>query len=148
MSDPQVELFQSIGLTQAKAKEAKKNPKSATALQDLIQKHNLTSVGLDEKQAVLVTAFAGNVSKLPEIGDDEKSFVVKYILEGKLKSVDQVAGTPDILEFSNRCSRDEVLAAASKYIESHHVPIDATDFEHYCGVGMSSSSYYIAWKDD
>lgn len=95
MSDSQFYLFQSIGLSQAKAKEAGKNQKSAATLQDLIQKHNLTSLGLDERQAVLVTAFAGHVSKVSEIGDEEKGFVVKYILEGKLKSVDQVAGTSD-----------------------------------------------------
>ena len=98
MSDPQLELFQSIGLTQAKAKEAKKNSKSAATLQDLIQKYNLTSLGLDERRAVLVTAFAGHVSKVSEIGDEEKSFVVKYILEGSLKSVDQIAGTSDIFK--------------------------------------------------
>lgn len=92
MSDPLVDLFKSIGLTQAKANEAKKNPKSAAILKDLIEKHNLTAVGLDEKQAVLITAFAGNISKVSELGDDETSLVVKQILERRLKSVDQVLG--------------------------------------------------------
>jgi glutaminyl-tRNA synthetase len=90
--DPLVTLFKSVGLSQSKAIEANKNPKSAVVLQDLIEKHNLVAVGLDEKRAVLVTAFAGNLSKSVAVGDDEKSFVVANILEGKLKSVDQVSG--------------------------------------------------------
>lgn len=91
-SDPLIILFKSIGLTQSKAIEANKNPKSAALLKDLIETHNLTAVGLDEKQAVLVTAFAGNLSKTAAVGDAEKSFVLSKILEGKLKSVDQVSG--------------------------------------------------------
>lgn len=91
ISDPLVALFKSIGLPQSKAIEANKNPKVAAALRDLIDAHDLASVGLDEKRAVLVTAFAGNVVKI-ELGEEEKAFVVKEILEGRVKSVDQVSG--------------------------------------------------------
>jgi glutaminyl-tRNA synthetase len=91
-SDPLVVLFKSIGLPQSKAVEANKNPKSALVLKDLIEKHNLNDIGLDEKRAVLITAFAGNLFKTVAAGDDERSFVVANILEGKLKSVDQVSG--------------------------------------------------------
>jgi len=91
-SDPLVILFKSIGLSQSKAVEANKNPKSATVLKDLVEKHNLVAAGLDEKQAVLVTAYAGNIAKAVAVGDDEKSFVIADILKGNLKSVDQVSG--------------------------------------------------------
>jgi glutaminyl-tRNA synthetase len=91
-SDPMVILFKSMGLPKSKAVEANKNPKSAGALKDLIEKYNLVTAGLDEKRAVLVTAFAGNLSKAVTLGEDEKSFVVADILDGKLKSVDQVSG--------------------------------------------------------
>lgn len=94
MSDPLVDLFKSIGLTQSKAVEAKKNPKAAAVLKDLIEKHNLADATLDEKQAVLITAFAGNTSKIPDIGEQEKAFVITQILDKKLKSVDQVSGMP------------------------------------------------------
>jgi len=91
-SDPMVILFKSIGLSQSKAVEANKNSKSATVLKDLIEKYNLVAAGLNEKQAVLVTAYAGNIAKAVAIGDDEKSFIVADILKGHLKSVDQVSG--------------------------------------------------------
>lgn len=91
-SDPLVILFKSIGLSQSKAVEANKNLKSALVLKDLIEKHNLVAAGLDEKQAVLVTSFAGNIAKTVAVGDNEKSFVVADILKGNLKSVDQVSG--------------------------------------------------------
>jgi glutaminyl-tRNA synthetase len=100
LSDPLVLLFKSIGLPQSKAIEANKNPKSAVALKDLIEKHNLVAAKLDEKQAVLITAFAGNLSKAVAVGDVEKSFVVVNILEGQLKSVDQVSGERCITELS------------------------------------------------
>lgn len=141
-SDPLVILFKSIGLTQSKAIEANKNPKSAALLKDLIERHNLEAVGLDEKQAVLVTAFAGNLSKAVAVGDPEKSFVVSKILEGKLKSVDQVSGERNV----NFCGVHRVtqsffipsIKAATKYVESHDVPIDNSDFDKQCGVGMLS----------
>lgn len=91
-SDPSVILFKSIGLSQSKAVEANKNPKSSAVLKDLIEKHNLVNVRLDEKRAVLVTALAGNLAKSVAVGDNEKSFVVSDILEGNLRTVDQVSG--------------------------------------------------------
>ncbi|KIM91082.1 hypothetical protein PILCRDRAFT_84132 [Piloderma croceum F 1598] len=123
-SEPLVILFKSIGLSQSKAIEANKNPKSATVLKELIEKHNLVAAGLDEKQAVLVTAFAGNIAKAVAVGDDEKSFVVADILKGNLKSVDQVS-------------------AATKYIESHRVPIDRSDFNRHCGVARYGTGFSI-----
>jgi glutaminyl-tRNA synthetase len=91
-SDPLVILFKSIGLPQSKAVEANKSAKSALVLKDLIEKYDLAATKLDEKRAVLITSFAGNLSKAIAVGDDEKSFVISDILDGKLKSVDQVSG--------------------------------------------------------
>lgn len=87
-----VHLFKSIGLPQSKAAEAAKNPKSAAILRDLIDSHNLASVGLSEKRAVLVSALAVQLSKSQNVGPDERAYIVRAILEDKLKSVDQVNG--------------------------------------------------------
>lgn len=88
---PLVDVFKSIGLTQAKAAEAAKSPKSATTLRDLIEKYELVGK-LDEKQAGLVAALAVQLSK-SNVGEEETSYVVRAILDGRLKSVDQANGT-------------------------------------------------------
>ncbi|KAH9931766.1 glutaminyl-tRNA synthetase [Amylocystis lapponica] len=94
-----VQLFKSIGLTQSKAAEAAKNPKSAGT----------------EKQAVLLSSLAVQSGKL---GTGERSYAVDAILDERLKSTDQVT-------------------AASKYLESHSVPLNDTEFGSECGVGFS-----------
>src|SRR5712691_1985199 len=85
-----INLFKSIGLTQAKASEAAKSAKSAALLQDLIERHALTGGRIDEKQAGLVAALAVQGAK---IGEDERGYVVDAIVDGRLKSTDQVNGT-------------------------------------------------------
>lgn len=87
----QVDLFKSIGLPQAKAQEAAKSAKSATILKDLIEQHSLVGT-LDEKQAVLVASLSGQLAKSPNATDEGKGYVVTAIRDGRLKSVDQVAG--------------------------------------------------------
>jgi glutaminyl-tRNA synthetase len=84
-----IDLFKSIGLTQAKASEAAKNAKSAALLQGLIERHALTGGHIDEKQAGLVAALAVQGAK---IGEDERDYVVSAIIDGRLKSTDQVNG--------------------------------------------------------
>lgn len=98
-SGPLVTLFKSLGLGQAKALEAAKSPKSAAILKELIEKYSLT--GLDEKTAGLVAALAGSLSKTGNVGDEERKYVLDSILEGKLKSVDQVAGASRIADQSS-----------------------------------------------
>jgi glutaminyl-tRNA synthetase len=85
-------LFKSVGLTQAKAKEAAKNVKVANTLRDLIVSYDLTEAHLDEKQGTLVTALAGQLVKAESVEPSEQEFAIKAILQGKLKSVDQVNG--------------------------------------------------------
>jgi glutaminyl-tRNA synthetase len=84
-----IELFKSIGLTQAKAAEAAKSAKSAALLQRLIEKHELTGGRIDEKQAGLVAALAVQGAKMEE---DERGYIVDAIIHGRLKSNDQVNG--------------------------------------------------------
>jgi glutaminyl-tRNA synthetase len=83
-----IDLFKSIGLTQAKAAEAAKSAKSAALLQGLIERHSLAG-RVDEKQAGLVAALAVQGAK---IGEDERGYVVDAIVDGRLKSTDQVNG--------------------------------------------------------
>lgn len=92
-TDPLIPLFTSIGLTKAKAVDAAKSPKNAAILKDIIETHPAVSQsGLDEKQAGLIVALAGAISKSSGIGHDERKFVIDRILHGDLKSVDQVNG--------------------------------------------------------
>jgi glutaminyl-tRNA synthetase len=84
-----IDLFKSIGLTQAKASEAAKNAKSAALFQSLIERHALAGGHIDEKQAGLVAALAVQGAK---IGEDERGYVVDAIIDGRLKSTDQVNG--------------------------------------------------------
>lgn len=84
-----ITLFKSIGLTQAKAAEAAKSPKGATVLKDIIETHALVGKEIDEKQAGLLAALAVQGSKL---GPSERAYAVDAILDGRLKSTDQVSG--------------------------------------------------------
>jgi glutaminyl-tRNA synthetase len=91
-----IPLFKSIGLTQAKAAEAAKSPKSATLLVSLIESNDLTARVLDEKKAVLIAAFAVQSSKSENVTEPERKHVVEAILDGRLKSTDQVGGEFEI----------------------------------------------------
>ncbi|KAI0939379.1 hypothetical protein AcW1_004441 [Taiwanofungus camphoratus] len=110
-----IELFKSIGLTQSKAAEAAKSPKSAAMLKDIIEDHALVDKQLEEKQAVLLASLAVQGSKL---GGGERGYAVSAILDGRVKSTDQVS-------------------AATKYLETHSSPFDVADFDKHCGVGFS-----------
>lgn len=84
-----INLFKSIGLSQAKASEAAKSAKSAALLQGLIERYALTGGRIDEKQAGLVAALAVQGVK---VGEDERGYIVQAIIDGRLKSTDQVNG--------------------------------------------------------
>ncbi|KAI0089139.1 glutaminyl-tRNA synthetase [Irpex rosettiformis] len=117
-----IELFKSIGLTQAKAAEAAKSPKNAATLKDIIEKKALVGKNLDEKTSVLLAAVAVQSSKL---GDLEREYAVDAILDGRLKSTDQVS-------------------AAVKYLEVKPTPIDQADFDKQTGVGFSITPTELA----
>ncbi|TFY75813.1 hypothetical protein EWM64_g8196, partial [Hericium alpestre] len=116
-----VELFKSIGLTQAKAAEAAKSAKSATVLQDLIERHGLATRKSDERQAVLVAALAVPGVKLEEA---QRDYVLGAILDGRLKSVDQVNDDKD---FDKECgvgfsiTTEEIAARVTEFIKANAV---------------------------
>lgn len=91
-----VELFKSIGLSQSKAAEAAKSPKSATTLKDIIENKQLVGKNLDEKTGVLLAALAVQGSKL---GEDERGYAVDAILDGRLKSTDQISGNKILTKY-------------------------------------------------
>jgi glutaminyl-tRNA synthetase len=93
-TDELVALFKSFGLTQAKAAEAAKNPKSANVLKQLVEdsKYGVSGKTLDEKQAVLISSFASQLAKT-NLGDAERTYVISAVLDGRLKSTDQITGT-------------------------------------------------------
>lgn len=99
-SDPEVSkliaLFQqAIGFTEAKATETCKNAKNAAALRDLIQQNNLAERSLDDKKGSLLNHLAVQGSSLENTG---RSYIVEAVLDGRLKSTDQVTGIFSLLE--------------------------------------------------
>lgn len=87
-----VSLFKSIGLTQAKAADAVKAPKSAYILKEIIESHAVVAGGLDEKKASLISTLAILLAKASTVGSDEREYVINCILHSKLKTVDQITG--------------------------------------------------------
>jgi glutaminyl-tRNA synthetase len=131
-----IDLFTSIGLTQAKASEAAKSAKSAGLLQSLIERHALTGGRIDEKQAGLVAALAIQGAK---IGEDEQGYVVNAIIDGRLKSTDQVNGASQRFRdgsFPDTSKLTLTHTAAIKFLETHPLPVDDVQFDSECGVGQ------------
>lgn len=87
--------FETIGLNQAKAKDAAKSPKIAEPLKHLVETFKLSERSVNDKQASLLAYFAPPSFKLPS--DQERGYIVDKIIEGKLKSTDQVNGESYIL---------------------------------------------------
>lgn len=87
--------FETIGLNKAKAKDAAKSSKIAEPLKHLVETFGLAERSVNDKQASLLVYLAPPSSKLP--GDQERGYVVDRIIDGKLKSTDQVNGEFDIL---------------------------------------------------
>ncbi|KAF8842731.1 glutaminyl-tRNA synthetase [Paxillus ammoniavirescens] len=121
--DDFIPLFQSIGLPRSKAAEAAKNAKSATVLSNLIHSHDLASESdpLGEKRAVLVAALAVQLTKTQNDDHAKQGYVVNAIRQEKLKSVDQVN-------------------VATKYFETHSLPVNEAEFNETCGVGFTITS--------
>ena len=94
-----VSLFKSIGLTQTKAADAVKAPKSANILKEIIESHAVVAGGLDEKKASLISTLAILLAKASTVGSDEREYVINCILCSKLKTVDQITGECSITIF-------------------------------------------------
>jgi glutaminyl-tRNA synthetase len=90
---PMVEQFKALGLSQAKATEAAKSPKSAGILKTFIEDpvYELVGKTLDEKAATLVSAFAIQLAKT-DLGEAERRYVIDAVQSGRLKSTDQISG--------------------------------------------------------
>ncbi|KIJ56598.1 hypothetical protein M422DRAFT_148933 [Sphaerobolus stellatus SS14] len=126
LNDPAVlatiTLFKSISLNETKSLETVRNSKTTAALQELIDRNDLTSKNIEEKQANLILHLALQGSKL----DPEKQdFVVAAIVDGRLKTNDQVT-------------------AAIKYLEDRTLPVDETEFCSECGVGQFNISVLVS----
>ncbi|KAG2013282.1 glutamine-tRNA ligase [Coprinopsis cinerea AmutBmut pab1-1] len=115
--DPNIELFKSIGLSQAKAAEAAKSPKSATILKEIIEGNAKIAAGVEEKQAGLIASLSVSLAKA-DLGAPERDYVINKILNGDLKTVDQVN-------------------AAVKYLQANPSPVNNAEFDKECGVGFS-----------
>ncbi|KAJ3533910.1 hypothetical protein NMY22_g7141 [Coprinellus aureogranulatus] len=113
-----IPLFKTIGLSDSKAAEAAKSPKSAAILKELIETNPSITQGVEEKQANLIVSLSSSLLKAGSVGAEERAFIIKKILDGSLKTVDQIA-------------------AAVKYAESHRAPIEEAEFDKECGVGFS-----------
>ena len=87
--------FGTIGLSQAKAKDAAKSPKIAEPLKHLVEAFKLSERSVNEKQASLLVHLAPPSSRLA--GDEEIGYIVDKIIDGKLKSTDQVNGGSGVL---------------------------------------------------
>ncbi|KAF8525313.1 glutaminyl-tRNA synthetase [Gautieria morchelliformis] len=109
-----ISLFTSIGLTHTKATETVRNTRNSTSLKELIDRNELATLGLEEKQGNLILHLAVQGSKL---GLDEQDYVAKAVVEARLKTNDQVT-------------------ASIKYFETHSLPVDRQQFELECGVGV------------
>lgn len=134
-NEPLVNLFQSIGLTQSKALEAAKSAKPAAILKEIIDEKDIVAKGSDEKRAGLLVALSNALSKSPGISKPGKDYVLDKILNGDLKSVDQVNGKrPGALIQTNSLTLFNLLAAV-KYVDTNSIPIDDADFNKACGVG-------------
>lgn len=97
-NDPEVakliDLFQTIGFTKPKATETAKSAKHASALKDIIEKNGLSSKGVDDKKASLIHSLAVQGAKL---GDPEQAYIVDAVVDGRLKSSEQVSGACSVI---------------------------------------------------
>jgi glutaminyl-tRNA synthetase len=78
-------------LTQAKATDVARNPKNAANLADLIETNGLASKSIDSKRGALLTSLAIASADLVQA---ERTYATDAIVDGRLKTSDQVAGAP------------------------------------------------------
>lgn len=87
--DDLIPLFVKIGLSEQKAKDTAKNKKLAPTLEKVIDDANVRESGCDKDVGILLYSLATTVTK----GATEHiPFIVGKIMNGDLKTTDQVSG--------------------------------------------------------
>src|ERR1043165_677566 len=84
-----VKLFQSIGLTEQRAKETAKNKKLAPTLQTTIVEAGVSETGCDKATGALLYTLASTITKN---ANAHLNYIARAIIDNKLKAADQVAG--------------------------------------------------------
>lgn len=150
-TDPLIPLFKSIGLSQAKAQEAAKSPKSAAILKDIIDGYPQIAKGdLDEKRASLTVALAGALAKSETVGLAERDHIITTIIEGNLKTTDQVAGMPKMTHnFGDTDVLCKLLSSMPKLTKHHSMKATSIRnvelVRHKKNIQGSSFCLHFAW---
>ncbi|CAI2170745.1 13170_t:CDS:2 [Funneliformis geosporum] len=115
MSDNElINLFQSIGLSEQRAKDTAKNKKLAPTLQNTIVEAGVNETGCDKSVGALLYTLASTITK---DANSHLSYIARAIIDKRVKTADQVA-------------------AAIKFVENAGKEIVDTDFDNACGVGI------------
>ncbi|CAG8632359.1 14781_t:CDS:2, partial [Funneliformis caledonium] len=107
-------LFQSIGLSEQRAKDTAKNKKLAPTLQTTIVEAGVNETGCDKSVGALLYTLASTITK---DANSHLSYIARAIIDKRLKSADQIA-------------------AAIKYVENAGDELVDTEFDNACGVGI------------
>ncbi|KAL9712895.1 Glutaminyl-tRNA synthetase [Leucoagaricus gongylophorus] len=126
-NESHVRFFESFGLTTAKALEAAKSPKPANILKELIEQINLGVKDFGQETGVLLVTLAIELSKSPSCTNTEREYVLKRIVNGDLKTVDQVN-------------------AAVKFVDINRSPVNDKEFDGACGVGFNITPSELSAK--
>lgn len=130
------EYFQKCGLAPTASVETVRG-KAKGAAQALFTANKLEDKQLNNKQGLFALQVAKDGSKLTE---ESRNYAVEAIVDGRLKSPDQVTGesycrTPFVYVLGSRT----YATAAIKYLAANPAPLDAAAFDKACGVGASFS---------
>lgn len=128
LSASRTELFQKVGLNQARASEVAKNPKLAPSFEALILKQQLIQQEVSSKQSNLLLHLVTVDATLDE---QKQAIVAASILQSKLTSADQVSGK-SYIEFPTLSLT--LRTAAVTYCKEHE-SFNQADFEKAAGVG-------------
>ncbi|WVQ82171.1 glutamine-tRNA ligase [Cryptococcus sp. DSM 104549] len=108
--------FTNLGLAPNAATELVRTPKSGAAFRALVEQYNLEDKKFDEKQAAALVKLSATGGKL---GEEQKGWIVRRIVDGDLKSPDQVT-------------------AAVKFAETTpDLEANKEAFDKACGVGVN-----------
>ena len=84
-----ISLFSSLGLSNNAAVNLVRTPKQSAPFKALIDDYDLAGKTFDDKQAAALVKLSATGGKL---SSEDRGFVVRKIVDGSLKSPDQVTG--------------------------------------------------------